>query len=196
MASEDSKKIVVLCSGGLDSIVTAEMYRRTGYDVKLMYISYKNKNNREEHKVVKKYATKHKLELYFEYLSTDFLGQAIKASPSYIPMRNLMFASIALSLAETIGAEAIALGVIDVALYYPDCSEEFINSMNNLGLNMAGIKVLAPLQNANKTQVMQLANCFGIKPEDVFSCEHPNSDGTPCGKCDKCYDLQQAQNLP
>lgn len=191
----DTRKIVVLCSGGLDSIVTAELYRRTGYDVNLLYIDYGNENAEEEAEKVKSYGTKHNLKLYRELLQTDFLGEAIKASPSYIPMRNLMFASIALSLAETIGAGAIALGVIDVAIYYPDCSEEFINSMNNLGLNMAGIKVLAPLQKANKIHVMQMAKSFGIEPKDVFTCEHPNPDGTPCEKCDKCFDLQQAQNL-
>lgn len=191
----DTRKVVVLCSGGLDSIVTAEMYRRTGYDVSLLYIDYGNDNAGEEAEKVKAYGVKHNLKLYGELLQTDFLKDAIKASPSYIPMRNLMFISIALSLAETIGAGAVALGIIEVSQYYSDCSEQFINSMNNLGLNMADIQVLTPLINATKKDVVSLANCFGIAMEDIFTCEHPNEDGSACGKCDKCYDLQQAQNL-
>lgn len=191
----DNNKIVVLCSGGLDSLVTSEIYRRTGYEVSLLYINYRNKNSKEEVSKLIDYATKYNLKYYIEMLSTDFLDKAIEASPSYIPMRNMIFLSVALSLAETIGAGAVAIGVIDVGVYYSDCSEQFIESMNNMGLNMADIKVLAPLINASKDKVYELAKCFNITLEEVYTCEHPNKDGSPCGECSKCVDLERAQAI-
>ena len=52
---------------------------------------------------------------------------------TYVPARNLMFLSIALSWAETIGASTIFIGVnaIDFS-NYPDCRPQFIEAFNHV----------------------------------------------------------------
>lgn len=191
----NNNKVVVLCSGGLDSLVTSELYRHLGYDVTPLYIDYGNANSEEEWGVFTRYCHKHNLDWYCEVAKISFYKPLIEQKQDYMPMRNLIFLSIGIALAETIGAGLVAIGIIDVGEAYSDCSEEFIQSLNILATNSSDIEVVAPLKYATKDKVVKMAMGFGLDLDEVYTCEHPLPEGVPCGSCIKCTDLQKAKEL-
>lgn len=190
----NNNKVVVLCSGGLDSLVTAELYKNTGYEVTLLYVRYGNDNSVQEAEVVTDYALTNNMKIYIENAPLTFYKPIIEAKQDYIPMRNLVLLSMAIALAETIDAGTVAIGIIDVGEAYSDCSEEFIQSLNILATNSSNIEVVAPLKYATKDRVAKLALAFGLNLDSVFTCEHPIG-GKPCGSCIKCTDLKRAKEL-
>lgn len=190
-------KVVVLCSGGLDSITTAELYRRLGYDVELLYVSYGNANFQKETRAVEEYAEKHNLKLHIEFMQLGFYNEVIRKGQDYIPMRNLVLLSMAIALADFIGAKTVALGYIKIedGQDYADCSQQFVDNINKLGLDSCDVQVVTPLMYLTKDKVISLAESFGINLEDIYTCDHPKQDGEPCGTCLKCTDLKRAKEL-
>ncbi len=110
---------------------------------------------------------------------------------TYVPGRNLMFLSIAGSLLDSIGADAIIAGpnAIDFS-GYPDCTPAFFKAAAdalNRGTKMGvteGIEVLAPLMRLSKTQIVQLAAKLKVPFELTWSCYAGGKK--PCGHCDSC----------
>ena len=102
------------------------------------------------------------------------------------PARNLMFLSIALSWAETIGASTIFIGVnaIDFS-NYPDCRPQFIEAFNHVSklgtktghMNQA-IRVEAPLIQLSKKEIIQQGLALGVDYADTVSCYRANATGT------------------
>lgn len=116
---------------------------------------------------------------------------------TYVPGRNTVFLSFALSLAQAVGAEAVWTGVnaLDYS-GYPDCRPEFIAAMQNV-YDLAGadlsnavdIKIEAPLIHMTKVQIIQEALAFNAPIDKSWSCYDPQTRlGIPaaCGKCDSC----------
>lgn len=186
------ERILILASGGLDSTVLIHMYYSLGYDVHLMYIDHLNKNSEEElntlHRTMNRLGIpwenlhKHNVDLSWSKSGT-LLGNNSKNY--YVEMRNLVFVSMAISLAEAIKAPYIGIGLI----YSPDCpfadsTTDFLYKIDALAQSTIGATVVAPLINADKFQVRLLADKFGVI--DYFTCFEPLEDGEPCGKCPAC----------
>lgn len=128
-------------------------------------------------------------------------GEAEMASGipvTYVPARNLMFLSIAAGLAEVAGAVEIHIGVNAVDYSgYPDCRPEFIASFEatmNLGTK-AGVegkqcRVVAPLVNLRKAEIIRLGVRLGVDYSQTHSCYDPvlesNGSVVACGRCDSC----------
>lgn len=104
-------------------------------------------------------------------------------------MRNLVFMSYAISYAQSIDADLIAIGFIKVPVGYPDTSEQFISDFNTMSLNAIGIEAKAPLMELDKVGVYKLGRKFGIGMKNTFSCNTPKN-GKPCGECPDCKDLK------
>ena len=111
---------------------------------------------------------------------------------TYVPGRNTIFISVALSYAESINADLIGLGVnaLDYS-GYPDCRPDYINKFQELA-NLANkrgrenkpIKLWTPLIDLNKEDIIQLAFENNVPIEKTWSCYSGNLE--PCGKCDSC----------
>ncbi len=116
---------------------------------------------------------------------------------TYVPARNLIFLSCAAGLAETVGADAIYIGVNAVDYSgYPDCREEFIRSFErtvNLGTR-AGVEgrrleVRAPLAKMSKAEIIRAGAGLGVDLSLTHSCYDPSvADNVvlACGRCDSC----------
>ena len=112
---------------------------------------------------------------------------------TYVPARNIIFLSFALSYAEAIGAKAIFIAAhAQDYSGYPDCRPEFFRSFSKViatgtkaGVQKMGIVVKAPLLNKNKSQIIKLGNKLNVPFELTWSCY--KGAGKPCGKCDSCY---------
>jgi 7-cyano-7-deazaguanine synthase len=113
---------------------------------------------------------------------------------TYVPARNTVFLSLALGLAEAIGARDIFIGVnaLDYS-GYPDCRPEFIEEFErlaNLGTK-AGVEgdrftIHAPLLGMTKAEIAREAERLGLNAALSHSCYDPLPDGRHCGKCDAC----------
>ncbi|MBQ7270752.1 MAG: 7-cyano-7-deazaguanine synthase, partial [Campylobacter sp.] len=93
------------------------------------------------------------------------------------------------ALAEVWGCEAIFIGVVEEdSSGYPDCSENFITSMQkalNLGTKSDfSVEIKTPLVHLSKMQIVQKATQMGVKLEHTWSC-YENEDKA-CGRCDSC----------
>lgn len=115
--------------------------------------------------------------------------------PTYVPGRNVVFLALALSWAESIGAREIWTGVnaLDYS-GYPDCRGEFISAFSNMvqtavkstAIDGEEIKIITPLLNLTKTEIVRKALSLKVPIEDTHSCYAPDDEGNACGKCDSC----------
>ena len=112
---------------------------------------------------------------------------------SYVPARNMVFLSIAASVAESIGAQYIYIGVSETDYSgYVDCRESFVKAMQtaiNQGTerkltNGLPIEICAPFLHKKKAEEIQLGLQLGVDFSHTWSCY--NGGEHPCGRCDSC----------
>lgn len=203
-----SRKAVVLLSGGLDSATAAAQAIADGYELIALSFNYGQRHHRELEaaKQVARHLgiTEHVIvELNLAQWGGSALTDATIAIPqtgvepdviptTYVPGRNTVFIAIALSLAEAKGAESIYLGInaIDYS-GYPDCRPEYLAAFQQLAnlSSKAGIeghspRLVAPLVQASKVDIVQRALQLGVAIELTWSCYQ--GDTEPCGLCDSC----------
>lgn len=208
------KKAVILFSGGLDSTTCLAIAKDAGFECYALTIHYGQKHNVEVD-FAKDYAAKSKdlVEHRVIFLPDigGFGGSALTddnlAVPNYeassteipityLPARNTIFLSLALSWAEVIGANDIYYGAncVDYSLY-PDCRPDYIqafekvaNLATKVGVESAKpvFKIHSPLLLLNKAQIIQLGTKLGVDYAHTISCYRANKEGLACGTCDSC----------
>jgi len=113
---------------------------------------------------------------------------------TYVPARNALFLTLALGLAEVVGASDLFLGVNAVDYSgYPDCRPEFVHAFEQLanlatraGVGGARFRVHAPLLHLTKAQIIRRGVALGVDYARTHSCYDPAPDGAACGRCDSC----------
>lgn len=205
------KKAVVLFSGGLDSTTALYWAADRGYECRAVSFDYGQRHIRENKSAVriarllgvKLYSVK----LEFPWLSSSSLVDSKKDLPdvrssdigaagdipsTYVPGRNLVFASIGVSLADSLGAEAVVLGpnIVDYS-GYPDCRPAFYKALEKAvgagtrpGSGGGKIKLLTPLIRMSKKEIILLALKLKVPLEHTWSCYAGGR--APCGACDSC----------
>jgi 7-cyano-7-deazaguanine synthase len=209
----ETKKAVVLSSGGIDSTTALAIAKFEGFEVYSLSFRYGQRHVYEleaARKVAKALGTK-------EYLVIDIDLRKIGGSAltddisvpksrnekemsadipvTYVPARNTIFLSYALAWAEVLGAADIFIGVnaIDYS-GYPDCRPEYIEAyerMANLATK-AGVegrtklKIRTPLINLRKADIIRKGIALGVDYSITHSCYDPSLDGKACGQCDSC----------
>lgn len=201
-------KAVVLLSGGLDSATSAAQAIADGYELIALSFNYGQRHDRElvaakqvaEHFEIKNYfvvdvnlaqwggsaLTDHAVDVPTNGVQSDIIPI------TYVPGRNTVFLSIALSLAEAKGAEAIYLGINAVDYSgYPDCRPEYLEFVQQLarlsskaGLEGKAPKLIAPLVMDSKVDIVRRALGLGVPIHLTWSCYQ--GDDEPCGLCDSC----------
>jgi len=206
-----SKKAVVLFSGGLDSTTALCWAIKCGYACTAVSFDYGQRHKKENlgaRRIARALGVRlYQIKLAFPWLGVSSLVDARqklpvaelarigagKAIPStYVPGRNLVFASIGVSLADSIGAEAVVMGpnVIDYS-GYPDCRPGFYKALEKAvsagtrrGAAGKKIKLLTPLIKMSKKQIIRLALRLDAPLGHTWSCY--SGGRRPCGKCDSC----------
>ncbi len=204
----DSKKAVVLFSGGLDSTTVLVYAMKQGYDVYPLTFSYGQRHAieiKQSERTLEKYGLMQR-QTVFSIDLTPFVNCSLinknlevpefeenRIPSTYVPSRNLIFLSIASGFAETLNAEKIFIGVNSVDYSgYPDCRPEFVDAFNKtiaVGTKQgveSGIKVEAPILNMSKKEIIELGMSLGVDYSLTHSCYNPTSDGLSCGICDSC----------
>jgi len=101
------------------------------------------------------------------------VNQYNNVHPFHVPSRNLMFISIAASIAEANNIDTIWYGadLSDRENLFPDCYQEWIIKVNEL-LKINGskpIKLEAPLIGMTKDSILQYLKSRGYREEIIFS---------------------------
>ena len=209
-ASDSARKAVVLLSGGLDSCTAAAIARAEGFELYTLTIAYGQRHAVEleaARRVAAAIGVVRHAELQIDLAS--FGGSSLVGSgavpknraidrpviPStYVPARNTVFLSLALALAETLGATDIFTGVnaIDYS-GYPDCRPSFIEAFERVaaigtraGVEGARFRIHTPLISLTKGEIIRRGIELGLDYGLTRSCYDPLPDGSPCGSCDSC----------
>ena len=109
---------------------------------------------------------------------------------TYVPARNTIFLSYALSLAEAISANSIYIGCSSIDYSgYPDCRPEYISAFTDL-INVAienhTIELKAPLIHLDKADTIKLGLSLGVDYSKTISCYNATKDNPSCNTCDSC----------
>ncbi len=207
---QETKKAIILFSGGLDSSTCLYWALKKGYKCIALNVFYGQRHKKEiqsARAICKKLGVELldiKLPLVWLEGATSLVGN--KELPSqnlskikdghipstYVPARNLIFAALGVSLAEARGAQAVILGAnaIDYS-GYPDCRPQFYAPLNKAvlagtkcGVEGKKIKILTPLLHMTKAQIVRLGLKLGVPFSMTWSCYKGGKK--PCGVCDSC----------
>ena len=123
----------------------------------------------------------------------DLKKSSKSASNVWVPARNTVFVSIALSYAESIGADIIIVGWNgEEGATFPDNSKEYMDKFNELiGVGSPEkIRIEAPAINMDKEEIVKLGVDTGAPMELSYSCYKGESE--PCGVCESCMRRKRA----
>jgi 7-cyano-7-deazaguanine synthase len=111
--------------------------------------------------------------------------------PTYIPVRNVVFYSLAASFAEEVGADYLVGGHNrDDLEVFRDTGKSFFKILeavlraSSRSLNERRLTILRPLESRTKPQVIGLAKSLRVPLELTWSCHRGGR--LPCWKCDGC----------
>jgi len=207
----ETKKAVLLLSGGLDSTTVLAIAKSEGYDVHCLAFRYGQRHTGELESAERVASAFGAAE--FQIVPLDlraFGGSALTADIevpkdrdesaigggipiTYVPARNTILLSFALAKAEVLGARDIFLGVNAVDFSgYPDCRPAFVDAFEKLA-NLATAaadggaqyKIHAPLMHMNKAEIIKAGTRLGVDYGLTRSCYDPVGDKA-CGRCDAC----------
>ncbi|MEK7233348.1 MAG: 7-cyano-7-deazaguanine synthase QueC [Elusimicrobiota bacterium] len=201
---------VVLLSGGLDSTTALYWSKKKGYSPVALSIRYGQRHVKELN-AARAVARAAKVQIREVSLSLPWLEGSSLTNTSlqipdvslrkigqggipstYVPGRNIIFLSLAVSLADAVGAEAIVIGAnaLDYS-GYPDCRSPFINAFGKVaaegtkrGAEGKPLKILAPLLRLDKKGVVLLAQKVKAPLRLTWSCYAGKAE--QCGACDSC----------
>jgi 7-cyano-7-deazaguanine synthase len=117
---------------------------------------------------------------------------AISIPSTYVPGRNSLFLSAALSIAESAGIGTVLFGANAVDFSgYPDCRPDYIRAMQRvsrlgtkIGREGKPIKILAPFLHKSKADIIRLGMKLGVPYEKTWSCYRGGKN--PCHTCESC----------
>ncbi len=195
------KKAVVLLSGGLDSSVVLYLARKKGFECYCLAFDY-NQRHLRELKSARAIAQSAKcgievMKISFPWRGSSLLDKRVELPGgrrvlpnTYVPGRNIIFLSFALSYAEAIKAKAIFIGAhAQDYSGYPDCRAEFFQAFKrvvNTGTRAGKrIKVFTPLINKSKAEIVKIGRNLNLPFALTWSCY--KGALKPCGKCDSCF---------
>jgi 7-cyano-7-deazaguanine synthase len=207
------KNALVLCSGGLDSVVTAHyIKKKLSYNnIKIIFFNYNQKSLAQERVCSEKCAKDISAE--FIEVNLKWLGNIVKtlnnkpkkitrkklknsseeSKRMYVPCRNTVFLVYSLALAESLYINSKKKYDLFVGFKnegkeaYPDTTSEFVSQMNRLSKIgcYKDFKIKAPLIKKDKEDIIQLGMKIGVNFKDTFSC-YGSINGKHCGYCLAC----------
>ena len=198
---------VILLSGGLDSTTTLFYAQRRGFKTAALIFNYgqRHKKEVERAKAIAHYAgcDYHVVKIALPWKGSALLDQHVAIPenrnvdvrgipPTYVPARNVIFLSFAVSYAEAIGAARVFIGAnaIDYS-GYPDCRPEFFVAFEDVlskglksGVEGNPIKIEAPFLKKTKAQIIKAGLKLKVPYHLTWSCY--KGGARPCGVCDSC----------
>jgi 7-cyano-7-deazaguanine synthase len=204
------RKVVVLVSGGMDSVTALYDAARKYRVIAGISFNYGAKHNDREIP----FAAYHcrKLGIRHEVISLDFMNRLFKSDllkgggeipeghyeestmkQTVVPFRNGIMLSIVAGFAESKGAQGLVIAAHsgDHAIY-PDCREDFMRAMGDairLGTYVQ-VEVIRPFIKMNKAEIAKRGRELGVDFGYTWSCYKGGE--IHCGKCGTCVERREA----
>ncbi|WP_092483534.1 7-cyano-7-deazaguanine synthase QueC [Candidatus Ichthyocystis hellenicum] len=215
MSGENPKRGVVLVSGGMDSAVLVAYLANKGYELYALSFEYGQRSGYETvlaRKLCSVYGVlKHWVQrVDFPWGGSSLLDMEMdiprrlpdsdEVCNTYVPGRNTVFLSFALSCAEVVGANKIFIGANELDYSnYPDCRKEYFDAYNNLvalaiphATGSNSIKIEAPFVSFSKADIVALGHSLGVDFSQTLSCYQAQDNVLACGCCPACLFRRRA----
>ncbi len=202
------KKAIVLCSGGLDSVVCAHYVRKKlkYTSITILFFNYGQRTVQAERNAAKKCAldieaTFQEVSISLNHLNVALVSKSKKVTASdqvrnttreheswYVPGRNTLFLAHAFSLAENMTKE----NKVDIFVGfksegkepYPDTTPKYVHSMNQLlSVAFKNMRLHAPFIDKDKEDIILIGEKLKIDFAKTISCYTSNQH---CGSCLAC----------
>lgn len=178
-------KVVILVSGGPDSLACVLEAQRVGHTVYGLFADY----GQPAASVEWRHAEEHALTLGFDLTCVrlqiwldSMADSAGVDGPRIVPARNAILLSLAANHAAKVGASEVWYGACSADTAYPDCQQAFMDAMC-IALSKP---VKAPMAGIPKRDILHRVQAF-----PTTSCYTP-CDGNPCGQCSSCLTREGA----
>lgn len=203
-------KVVVLCSGGLDSVTALYWARAHQTVAAVLSFDYAAKHNHREIPFAVEHARK--IGASHQTIPLDFIGQLFTSDllvgggdipeghyedgnmkRTVVPFRNGIMLAAAAGFAESARAEGLLIAAHsgDHAIY-PDCREDFLRAMGDamhFG-TYAGLQLLRPFIAMDKGRIVLEGVRLGVDYARTWSCY--KGGAVHCGKCGTCVERREA----
>ncbi|MFT5468111.1 MAG: 7-cyano-7-deazaguanine synthase [Verrucomicrobiales bacterium] len=213
-------KVIVLLSGGMDSVAALYQARTEHEVVATLSFDYGSKHNHKEIPFAKLHSDE--LGVPHQTINLDFVDQLFKSDllqsggeipeghyeeanmkSTVVPFRNGIMLSIAAGLANSHGAEGLVIAAHggDHAVY-PDCREEFMKAIGDairLGTDPMdaednpAVQLLRPFIAMRKEDIAARGHELNVDFAKTWSC-YKGGD-IHCGKCSTCVERREAFDL-
>lgn len=206
-------RVVVLVSGGMDSVVALHWAHRERGVAGALSFRYGSKHNDREIP----FAVWHCRELGVAHrvVGLDFVGECFASDllkggadvpdghyegasmrRTVVPFRNGIMLAVAGGYAESAGAGGVVIGAHggDHAIY-PDCREGFMAAMGDalrLG-TYAAIELIRPFISLDKAGIARVGADLGVDFSRTWSCYRGGA--IHCGRCGTCVERREAFQL-
>ena len=203
-------KVVVLCSGGMDSVTALHWARRREEVAAVLSFDYGAKHNHREIPFAAEHArlvgAPHQV-ITLDFVNRLFASALLKSGgaipeghyeaatmrQTVVPFRNAIMLSIATGFGESLGVPGLVIGAHggDHAIY-PDCREDFLRAMGEAMRQgtYAGVKLLRPFIALNKAQIAAEGARRGVDYARTWSCYKGGE--IHCGRCGTCVERREA----
>lgn len=202
------EKAIVLMSGGMDSLVCAGLAVEKEHHLSFLHMNYGQKTSARERKSFDNIAdfyhikTEDRKIIDMTFLSqiggsslTDnsisvktYQGDSNVIPDSYVPFRNSIILSLAVSWAEVVGATKLYIGANhEDSPGYPDCRPSYYEAFNKVikeGTKASNIEIMTPVISMKKRDIVLKGQELKVPFALSWSC-YKSSDKA-CGQCDSC----------
>ena len=200
-----AKKALVLISGGLDSSTSLYWAKNKFDEVEAITFDYYQRINSEKNATlaIAKLAKVKLTEVKIPFIKEKSKYSKSKKSnghylQSYIPLRNLIFYSIAGHFAQVNNITNLVGGHnADDGKIFNDATKSYFRKMNKLVLqglaDSIDCKILLPLNDLTRLDVIRMARRINVPIELTWSCQREGK--FPCCTCYACKERLIAFNL-
>ncbi len=202
------EKVIVLLSGGMDSLVCAGLANKDYKNIYALHMNYGQKTSARERISFDEICNFYHIPLEKrKIIDMTFLKQiggssltdetiAVKnyqgdsdiVPDSYVPFRNSIILSLAVSWAEAIGATKLFIGAnFEDSPGYPDCRPSYYEAFNKVikeGTKAGNIEILTPVIHMKKREIVSKGLELKVPFQLSWSCYKSSSKA--CGQCDSC----------
>ncbi len=206
-------KAIVILSGGMDSTVLAHLLRADGVELECLSVDYGQRHRRELEYAK---ATAERLGARWHLADlrgvTHLLGGSALTDDiavpdghytdasmraTVVPNRNAIMLSVAVGLAVSSGADAVAFGAhAGDHPIYPDCRPSFVTAFEDMarlateGYTAAPLRVIAPFLEQTKADICRAGHALGVPWAATWSCYKGGE--LHCGTCGTCVERREA----
>ncbi|ACM37674.1 MULTISPECIES: 7-cyano-7-deazaguanine synthase QueC [Rhizobium/Agrobacterium group] len=207
-------KILVVCSGGLDSVSLADKMAAEHELIGLISFDYGQRHKKEldfAALAAKRLGVPHQI-IDMTNIGASLTGSALTddldvpdghyaeetMKITVVPNRNAIMLAIAFGVAAAKKADAVALAVHGGDHFiYPDCRPGFIDAFQIMQAHAlegyADVKLLAPFVTVSKADIVTEGAKYGTPFDQTWSCY--KGGARHCGRCGTCVERREAFHL-